>query len=192
MVYDPDDGELFDFHPPTSVHDFLSQCLFNTLAAGVAGLLIAVHYAKCPPVRNAIRRRRAWKKSQRAERARLEMLPVPLPLTRKRELSWPLPVPGESGLQGQRQATNSQLQSLFFKLPLEIREVIYNYALSAGNPGFVIHVQARPKRVGHSCGKVVDWGTRGLSNGSPIALPALCNNHTRDGFLALLRTCRKV
>lgn len=79
--------------------------------------------------------------------------PVALPKTRKRALTHPLP-PMESrsmpfNLRRSRQRTHEQAQSPFLtKLPIEIREMIYEEILGGGDRRLV-HVLRKDRRLGH-------------------------------------------
>ncbi|KAH7317921.1 hypothetical protein BKA65DRAFT_557333 [Rhexocercosporidium sp. MPI-PUGE-AT-0058] len=79
--------------------------------------------------------------------------PVALPKTRKRALTHPLP-PMESrsmpfNLRRSRQRTHEQVQSPFLaKLPIEIREMIYEEILGGGDRRLV-HILRKDRRLGH-------------------------------------------
>jgi hypothetical protein len=227
MAYDSDSDDLFhiSWHRPTSVRDAFTQCCANAGAACFLCIIYSltpfIAVWECRPWERRHCDCRPWERRShsegvewdrlkqlkryeklraRAEKQSLKMAPVPLPLKRKRVLELPLPGPGGPGLPPlfrKRQVTHGQLQSLFFRLPLEIRETIYEYSFLAGNPGFVIHVLARQRRLGHLCGMQWDWDSDYLRyvDDAPVAppdLPLRCTKHSNDGFLALLRTCRGV
>jgi hypothetical protein len=137
--------------------------------------------------RKGLRSLRARKQRPRDERARVAMGPEPLPLKRDRALTLPLPASG-----GTRQVTDGQLESLFFKLPLEIRELIYEYVFCAGNPGCVVRLETRHNRLGHLCERMGGWGYKWQEWACPNSVWPTCKNRTGDGFLVLLRTCRGV
>jgi hypothetical protein len=123
---------------------------------------------------------------QRRRQLQKEHAPVPLPRKRPRALTLPLLADKRIGLLRKRQKTREQLQSPFFKLPLEVRQLIYEYVFSIGDPEFIISIVARDKRLGHVCGRARDWAPRWRSS---FELDT-CATHTTHGFLALLRTCR--
>jgi hypothetical protein len=93
-----------------------------------------------------------------ARRARGESpldAPVPLPRRRKRALTNPLP-PLESiqsmsySIRRSRQRTDDQATSSFLtKLPLEIRQIIYEEVLADGGDGSVVHILRKHGRLGH-------------------------------------------
>jgi hypothetical protein len=123
---------------------------------------------------------------QRRHQLQKEHAPVPLPRKRPRALTLPLPVDRRIGLLRKRQKTGEQLQSPFFKLPLEVRQLVYEYFFSIGDPEFIISIVARRKKLAHICGRARDWCPRWRTS----AEPDTCATHTKQGFLALLCTCQ--
>jgi hypothetical protein len=120
------------------------------------------------------------------EKKHAKMTPVPLPRKRPRALTLPLPPNGRVAFLRKKQITHEQLQSPFFHLPPEIKQTIYEMVFYAGNPGCIISILPRRKRLEHICGRALDWTEEWRGNRGPTT----CANHTNDRFLALLRTCR--
>lgn len=131
---------------------------------------------------------------------RVRNSPAPLDSKRKRRLS--LSGPSISDI-SKTQRTAHQAHSSLFRLPLEIRTLIYRNVLGCG----VVHILRMHKRLAHArcVGNLQDtdmrehpcWGNSALYPGyryssgyfsSPVGgIPA------RDGgLLALLKTCRRV
>jgi len=131
-----------------------------------------------------------WVKIRRAEYS-----PTPLPTRRPRKLTFrgsPKPAPKHG----------SQTKPVLFKLPLEIRQQIYEYVLVDGNP--LIHINQSfktlvyrrcPKQLrGQTCKYSTACfhgtlpGLRGYYNGDDP------NTYTRSGggILPLLKSCRQM
>jgi hypothetical protein len=110
--------------------------------------------------------------------------PSPLPQKRNRALTLPLPKVKLLSLRRQFY-TNAQLDSLFMiKFPIEIRYMIYDRVFCGENEDLVIHIFAqKSRRLAHSCWSP-DQGVH------VVFIPGKCENHTKDGFLSLLLTCR--
>lgn len=109
--------------------------------------------------------------------------PLPLPPLRKRALTLPLPEAKPLSLRRQVR-TNAQQDSLFMmKFPIEIRYMIYDRVFRGENEDLVIHIFARKSRLAHSCSSP-DQGVH------VVFIPGKCQNHTKDGFLSLVLTCR--
>jgi hypothetical protein len=110
--------------------------------------------------------------------------PLPLPPKRNRALTLPLPKGKLFSLQRQS-CTNSQHDSLFMiKFPIEIRYMIYDRVFRGENEDLVTHIFAQKRRrLAHSCWSP-DQGVH------VVFIPGKCENHTKDGFLSLLLTCR--
>ena len=139
--------------------------------------------------------RREW----RIEKLLKKEAPRPLPSRRKRALTLPLSRRAIIGLT--RRGTNAQNEAFFFqRLPLEIREMIYSYALTSST--HVLHIFRRAdRRLGHYRRKLEVptsykqyQASRGLAThqsatgawvtGSP-------RGDTVSGLLPLLLTCRR-
>lgn len=134
------------------------------------------------------------------EKGTRKEMPTPL-LPRKRALTLPLPAPGEEITPPETtQHTNEQSLSAFFGLPLEIREVIYTYALTAK----YTHIFRTGERLYH---RRCDCEHRELHpltaeqdrrwDGECEASPGICEPELlqyadKGNILPLLRTCRKV
>ena len=141
----------------------------------------------------------ALERRSRVETVKKES-PAPLPI-RKRTLTSPLPTPEKSLLHVRRkQRTVDQLQSTFFaSLPLEIRETIYEYALTAMHT----HIFRRTDcRLGHwQCHsrhrKLHDPAPGHLcyfdcKSSSGAFIPEKMSEGNIGNILPLLRTCRRV
>lgn len=136
--------------------------------------------------------------------------PRPLPAARKRALTIPDVSPEASLLDGRR-TTQDQLQSTFFgQCPLEIREMIYDYALAGSDH---VHVYRREdRRLGfYACNKwhqetwpapehdLTRYGNcpPGLANGhdqteSGAWIVPRERNKAPNDVLSLLKACRKL
>ena len=139
--------------------------------------------------------RREWRigKSMKKE------APRPLPSKRKRALTLPLSRRAIIGFT--RQGTNAQIEAIFFqRLPLEIREIIYLYALTSST--HVLHIFRRAdRRLGHyRCKLDVPLSYRhyqasiGLSTHQSATgawVTESPRGDTASGLLPLLLTCRK-
>lgn len=110
--------------------------------------------------------------------------PLPPPQKRNRALTLPLPKAKLFSLRRQF-CTNAQQDSLFMiKFPIEIRYMIYDHVFRGENEDLVIHIFApKDRRLTHSCWSP-DQGVH------VVFIPGKCENHTKDGFLSLLLTCR--
>lgn len=139
---------------------------------------------------------------------------APIALRSKRPRSLTLPLPDASALQRlrahltrQRQVTHDQLQSPFFKLPFEIREKIWKYALIE-NPVVLVHLSKRLANFrctwdgtgAHECCQGIelkvglvqpmsfarcpfDWAFNGENQD---------HNSMKPGLLSLSKTCRRM
>jgi hypothetical protein len=108
------------------------------------------------------------------------------PPPQKRNRALTLPLPKAKPLSLRRQVyTNAQLHSLFMiKFPIEIRYMIYDRVFRGESEDLVIHIFAQKgRRLAHSCWSP-DQGVH------VVFIPGKCENHTKDGFLSLLLTCR--
>jgi hypothetical protein len=103
---------------------------------------------------------------------------------RNRALTLPLPKAKLLSLRRQLR-TNAQQDSLFMvKFPIEIRYMIYDHVFRGENEDLVVHIFApKTRRLAHSCWSP-DQGVH------VVFIPGKCENHTKDGFLSLLLTCR--
>lgn len=112
--------------------------------------------------------------------------PIPLPTRRKRALTNPLP-PLETirsmsySIRRSRQRTDAQAGSLLLtKLPLELRQIIWEMVLVEGNRR-LIHIMRKHGKLGH-------WRCR-IQNGEKV-----CNLQARrcvEGWLAYKATMRR-
>ena len=130
------------------------EVIFKRLLDGLLMIL-------CCPVDIIVRREnREWERQHR-ERTRLVLpeerearqktcddnAPIPLPFSRPRNLT--LPLPRISTELGSLQYTKEQLQSTFFtKLPVEVRLVVYRYVL-VGSSRTIHVIRKQYKRLGH-------------------------------------------
>jgi hypothetical protein len=119
-----------------------------------------------------------------ARRARGESpldAPVPLPRNRKRALTNPLPdieliQSIAYGVRRSRQRNDDQTASAFLmKLPLEIRQLIYEEVL-AGGGGSVVHIFRKHGRLGH-------WRCR-IQNGDGVELCDSKGQRCLEGWLS--------
>lgn len=174
-----------------------------------SNLLYGVYVLFCCPcevvsIRNQRRRRRETMERRRANlpegrearrRARDANPPIPLPVTRPRALTLPLPEMRENTVVAQ--VTKHQGQSMLFrKLPLEIRTMIYVNVFTTRSSW--VHIVRKPdtrlanfrckgfcKRVdGSPC-----WGKRSSYGDWEHEKEG---ERTDGGNLPLLRTCRKM
>ena len=125
--------------------------------------------------------------------------PRPLPSKRKRVLTLPLSRRAIIGLT--RQGINAQNQAfLFQRLPLEVREMIYSYALTSST--HVLHIFRRAdRRLGHYRRKLEVptsykqyQASRGLSTHQSATgawVTASPRRDTMSDLLPLLLTCRR-
>ena len=123
--------------------------------------------------------------------------PVPLPAVRKRALTIP-DVSPKSSLLKRRKATSDQWQStLFRRLPLEIRNMIYAFTLASSDS---VHIYRRAdRRLGHYIGQKQDCQKcpAGLSWRSDQTISGAWNvrrkpDRDRDDLLSFLMTCRRM
>jgi hypothetical protein len=129
------------------------------------------------------------------KKRRAELSPTPLPTRRPRRLTLrgnPKPEPEHS----------DQTKPIFFKLPLEIRQKIYEYVFVGGNP--LIHINQSYKKLvyrrcprqfegqackrGTACFHDTLPGLRGYYNGDDL------HTYTQSsgGILPLLQSCRQM
>lgn len=128
--------------------------------------------------------------------------PVPLPSSRPRALTLPLPPasparPDCPQQQQQQQTTRAQSQSrLFSKLPLELRRMVYECVLG----GDVLHIVRLTRRIAHvRCRGSSErkswrhpcWGHQSI-DGLYMGIIGSSATRTDGGVLPLLRTCRLV
>ena len=125
--------------------------------------------------------------------------PRPLPSRRKRALTLPLSRRAIVGLA--RQGTNAQIEAIFFqRLPPEIREIVYSYALTSST--HVLHIFRRAdRRLGHYRRRLevpISYkeyqASRGLSTHQSATgawVTATPCGDTASGLLPLLLTCRR-
>ena len=125
------------------------------------------------------------------------------PSKRDRALTLPLPQPTEleklrSIVTGWHQTTHGQMQSIFFKIPFEIRASIYLLALGRHR----LHIVHLSKRLAHvRC----EWSgsgphrccrrkpqVLGYRNPMNFAPRAYQERDVRTGLLSLLKTCRRM
>lgn len=136
---------------------------------------------------------------EQVEKRRKANAPVPLPLLRRR-LTLPLPPDDSPGKERQRarQTKNQDQSILFARLPLELRIIVYEFALGGG----MLHVVQKRKRLAHfECREAdpssshhhyncrVAVGANGLYRGRKAGLGLDRSNADKT---ALLRTCRRV
>ena len=124
--------------------------------------------------------------------------PKSLPAKRKRSLTLPLRRPALIGFR--RQKTSGQIASTFFKLPLEIRNIIYAYALT--DDTHPLHIFRRAdRRLGHYRCKLI--GSISNAHYQNAEYPTASQTMTgawlpdpdktlQSGWLPLLLTCRIV
>lgn len=150
-----------------------------------------------------------------ARRARGESpldAPVPLPRHRKRALTHPLPAlesiqSMSYSIRRSRQRSDDQSTSSFLmKLPLEIRQIIYEEVLADGAHGSVVHILRKHGRLGHwRCRVPVESGLELCDSQGRRCVEGWLSYKakvwhadragrldliTDDGLLPLLRTCR--
>jgi len=77
---------------------------------------------------------------QRRHQLQKQNAPVPLPQKRPRALTLPLLMDRWMRFLWKKQITRNQLQSPFFKLPLEVRQLVYEYVFSIADPDVIISV----------------------------------------------------
>jgi hypothetical protein len=123
-----------------------------------------------------------------------------LPRDRKRALTLPLPESSSPWYRkGRSQKTFDQSQSLFFRLPLELREIIYHQVVMPSD-GADLHVAITGYRLcgipcsesdsshrgwQHNCWEPVDRSGRSIEHPDPILSRS-------TGILGLLQSCRKM
>ena len=125
---------------------------------------------------------------------RRKYAPPPLPSTRQRALSLPLPTPIYN-VPTTVQRTHPQAQApLFSQFPLEIRRLIYEDVLG----GKVLHILPEEKKLWHYvCRAIPDFYSQRLCSsvagfdGQWVGWRSF-GEPTDGGLLPLLRTCRKV
>ena len=144
---------------------------------------------------------------KQTQKDRRRNAPKPLGKTRSRQLSLPLPEAASKGNSWysfrKAQMTHDQLQSSLFKLPSEIRQIIWKHSLG----GHLLHMVRLPGRLlaikcssdaqeestrSHKC-----WGRtdRRIQLGPVPGFYLGPNSGTEvppNSFLPLLQTCRKM
>ena len=203
--------ELYDYrwHKPESITDAW-EIVRMTIWAGPTLVCLKLCDANW-----AARIHRPPDLQQLARRARgLQVIeaPVPLPVRRKRALTHPLPDAAQgilSNVRRYRQKTDDQETSLFLtKLPLEVRQIVYENVLAGGGEGAnnAVHILRKHGRLGHWRCRVQDGlnlcdlkGARCVAgwltykakvwNADKAGRVDLI---TDGGLLPLLRTCRRM
>ncbi len=175
----------------------------------LSNLLYGIYLLLCCPcevvsIRNRRRRRRQYLEDHRTilpeerearQKARDDNAPVPLPATRPRALT--LPLPEMDGTTVVEQVTKQQGQSVLFrKIPLEIRMMIYTYVL-VSRSSWVHVIRKEYKRLAHfRCKGYCKLKSRDPCWGSLDIYgdwdPGKEGAGTDGGNLPLLRTCRKM
>ena len=179
----------------------MNSVLFN--------LFYGIYVLFCCPcevisIRNRRRRRRQYREDHRTllpderearEKAQGDYAPTPLPTTRPRALTLPLPEIEKNNMVAQ--VTKQQGKSIFFrKLPLEIRMITYTYVLTT--PSSWIHIiRKQHKRLAHfRCKGFCKEQGRGPCWGSHTRYgewkPGWEGERADGGNLPLLRTCRRM
>lgn len=170
-------------------------CVYGICTCGYRCL--ESHYTGKPMVGFCGTGHRTAMRQWQEQKALKKEAPVPLPAVRKRALTIPHVSP-ESSLLKRRKATSSQLQaSLYRRLPFEIRNMIYTFALASSDS---VHIYRRAdRRLGHYIGKKRDCKKcpTGLSWHSDQTISGAWNvrgkpNRDRDDLLSLLMTCRRM
>ena len=123
--------------------------------------------------------------------------PLPLPVQRKRALTWPIPPDADSkDIFGRpKQKTCDQSQSvLFSKLPAEVRTMIYKEVLCGPVP--IVHiVKKRKRKLGYVRCQGLEDHSRGQSSDSAIheiGLPRPDVKERDGNLLPLLQSCRRM
>jgi len=137
---------------------------------------------------------------RKAKRRRKEAAP-PLPRSRRRALTLPLPKKRQAF--GSKPQTHVQLQSPFFRLPQELRQLVYQEVFGRHN----VHIVAMHGRLGsfpctHSrthgeaesvqAGQHVCWDRETVRVTKPANGVPILKTYAKTGIgaLPLLRTCR--
>lgn len=201
--------QVFEWRKPTSVLDAL-DIVKSVLCLGPVIWVLQMYDDHWAP-----KFRRPPDIHELARRARGESpldAPVPLPRHRKRALTNPLPAlesiqSMSYSIRRSRQRTDEQATCSFLtRLPLEIRQIIYEEVLADGAKGGVVHILRKHGRLGHwRCRVQVRSGVELCdSNGRRCVEGWLSYKAkvwhadragrldliTDDGLLPLLRTCR--
>lgn len=207
MARDSDDA--FEWHTPTSPRDAVELIYFNFICGGLISLLwigLAFFLYVVQNVRSCcgVRQPHHIDKARNARRLK-KITPKPLPLQRKRALTLPLPSPPTTTFWKIKQRTDAQQDSsLLSKLPLEIRQLVYQEVIFGEAQGKVFHVYTRWR-------KLNSWQCTQPSKGQPCVWRTLCtlpvpgsacrdpnylqnNEHpvANDIFVSMLRTCRQM
>jgi hypothetical protein len=146
----------------------------------------------------------------RSKRPRALSLPLPEPEPEASTLQW---LSGRllrwksTHVPGRVQIIHDQLQSRLFKLPFELREQIWKYAISE-NKIVLVHLSKRLAHYRctwngtdiHGCCRGNEWRSRGLRRGSFVPRPFDdCDgskyaryDSTKPGLLSLSKTCRRM
>jgi len=126
-----------------------------------------------------------WK----AQRRSIKQAPKLLSLNRKRNMTLPLPVASGWATLCKKQKTDGQIQSTFFRLPAEIREIVYLNYFTGAEGDCVISILAAKRRLAHICWRGPHWD---YERSGKRPWPQPCGNHSDAGLLALPLTCREV
>jgi hypothetical protein len=213
------------WHRPTSARDAYEQVFFNA----IWGLLFILIYIGAffwiniiGKIRTCCGLRTPRNLSRiRRTRIRKKHTPVPLPVNRKRALTFPLPdeVPRSFNPWATKQKTIDQSASvLYSKIPPELRTHIFQYVICG--EGSVVHIYSGGKRIYHwRCSKPRNSRPCTYSDPCSEALPFLSIKLSNErhyvtgdmnqfrsrfnpgyitrvrhtwGIVSLLRTCRQM
>jgi hypothetical protein len=225
FTWDSDD-DMFGWHHPKSFRDACEQISFNICIRSLLSLSSICEWLWKHVIKNPREYFRFKRRLRKEAMMFKEAAIIPLPKNRKRSLTPPRLLSASKSKvslpRSSKPRTVVQSQSgLCYKLPSEIRRMVWGHVISGKEGGSVLHVFRTGKRMAHwRCAKPVDGQPRSWRDPCSNALPF--NQHYCDeighvhaspkerlsnrtygaaridagdlngGFLGMLRSCRQM